>query len=138
MYIDKLNTYTGDSADPTLHDQQLTVSGVSEHIIDHTINDIGPGESVCLVVQITEDSDATGLTVALETSANENFLVSEAIVTSYEITELTAGSQFALFALPAKLKQYSRVNFTLTGTPTAGRVWAGLVKDVQYGLPRPM
>jgi hypothetical protein len=136
MILDKQNTYTGDAADPLVHTQQILASGASEHVIDHTVNDIGPGEPVALVVQVTEDFDDGSMTVILETAANEAFVGATAIATSYDITDLTAGAKFALFALPSGLLRYSRVNFTITGAPTTGRVYAGLVKDVQYGFAR--
>lgn len=120
MYLDKENLYS--------EDQTLTATTVSTNVIDHTITEIGPGEQVEVVVQVTEDFDAGTVQATLQTDSDEAFgsavdLVSSAAVAA---ADLVAGYQFALSTLPQHIQEHTRLNYTVTGAPTTGRVTAGL------------
>jgi hypothetical protein len=71
------------------------------------------------------------LQVTLQTDDDEAFGSAVNLVSSAAVPAATliAGYQFALSTLPRHLQRYSRLNYTVTGAPTAGAVTAGLALD---------
>lgn len=136
-YFDAENLYCGDPL--TKEGQQMLASGVSDNVIDHQCNNIGPGEPIMLCIQVKEDFDAGSLTVALETAAGEGFLTAVTLVTTGDIdaADLVAGYKFPPIAVPRHTLRYTRLNFTVTGTPTTGAIWAGLQKDTEDWYAHP-
>lgn len=131
MYLDFENLYC--------NKQQVLASAASENIIDHEVVEIGPGEPIEVIVQVTEDFDAGPLTVALETSEDEAFTTPVVLQTTADIdqADLTAGYQFSLSTVPIHMLRYSRLNITVGGAPTTGAIMAGLAIDRQYGFCQP-
>ena len=123
MILDHQNMYCDDQA--------ITATAVSTNIIDHTVNEFGVGTPVEVVVQVTADFDAGTVAATLQTASDEAFTTPIDLVSSAAIdyTVLSAGYQFALTTLPQHMLQFSRLNFTVTGTPTAGTVSGGLALD---------
>lgn len=124
MYLDKQNLYS--------EDQAITATAVSTNVIDHSVSEIGPGEPVEILAQVTEDfAGGTSVAVSLQTDDDEAFGTVETLVTTdaVPVASLTAGYQFRLSTLPVGVKTYSRLNYTVVGTPTAGAVTAGLALD---------
>ena len=121
MILDYENTYSDDQA--------ITATAVSTNVIDHTVADIGPGEPVQIVVQVTEAFDAGTLQVVLQTDSDEAFGTAVDLQTTAAIATPAVGYQFALSILPENMNIYSRLNYVVTGTPTTGTVVAGLALD---------
>ena len=135
------------SVNSLLSDQQaLTASAPSDNVIDIGVpgtpydaaapvnQDIGKGNPIPLLIQVTEDFvGATSVTATVETSADEAFtapkeLASHAVVAA----SLVAGKQFSLHVVPHGVdERYIRINYTVAGTATAGRVTAGITCGVQ-------
>lgn len=119
MYLDKQNNYS---------ENQTLAAGVSTNIIDHAtkgdayealwlgvtvVPALGPGQSIAVEVQ---------------TSDVENFAAPVVLATFNSISD----AQFGLAIgqrLPRPQKRYSRLRYTLTGSPT-GTVTAFLTPDI--------
>lgn len=126
MYLDKQNLYS--------EDQALTATAVSTNVIDHTVTELGPGEPVEVIAQVTEAfTGGTSVAVTLQTDSDEAFGTAVDVVSTAAIAvaSLVAGYQFRLSTLPVGLLRYTRLNYTVVGTPTAGAVTSGLALDRQ-------
>lgn len=127
--------------------QAVTATAASTNVIDHlaagipygsstaVARDLGTGPEVPLLVQVTETfAGLTSLQVSYQTSDTENFAAPETVVSTaaVPVAELKAGYQFAIAQIPFKArKRYSRLNYTVAGTGTAGKLTAGVVAAVQ-------
>jgi len=127
--------------------QAVTATAASTNIIDHlaagipygsstpVARDLGVGPEVPLLVQVTEAfTGATSVQVSYQTSDASNFASPETVVSTaaVPVADLKAGYQFAIAQIPFKArKRYSRLNFTVDGTATAGKITAGIVAAVQ-------
>ena len=84
-----------------------------------------PGRLVLIAHADTAFAGATQVVVALQTCAQSNFSANVVTLASVTLsgTEL-ANTQSNLFALgvPAGMKRYLRVYYTVTGTVTAGAI----------------
>ncbi|WP_292229325.1 Bbp16 family capsid cement protein [Brevundimonas sp.] len=128
--------------------QAVTATAASTNVIDHLAagipygssvpltRDLGVGPEVPLLVQVVEAfAGATTVQVSYQTSDAENFgsgvdtVVSSGAV---PVADLKPGFQFAIDQIPYKArKRYSRLNFTVAGAGTAGKITAGIVAAVQ-------
>jgi len=131
MYIDYQNLFSN---------RQALATGPSENIIDvnrryeDRQRDIGPGypiEVLCVIADTVVG--ATGLSVDLQTADTEDFADAVTLQTAYlnGADQLVGGAQVPLSTLPTGCKRYLRLNYTVTGTPTAGTIIAGLILDRQ-------
>ena len=131
MFIDYQNLFSN---------QQTLATGPSENVIDVNRQyearqrDVGPGypiEVLCVIAKTVVG--ATGLSVDLQTSDTEDFSNPVTLQTAYlnGADQLTGGTHVPLSTLPTGCKRYLRLNYTVTGSPTAGSVTAGLVLDRQ-------
>ncbi|WP_338575713.1 Bbp16 family capsid cement protein [Brevundimonas olei] len=127
--------------------QAVTATAASTNVIDHlaagipygsstpVARDLGVGPEVPLLVQVTETfTGATSVQVSYQTSDASNFASPETVVSTaaVPVADLKAGYQFAIAQIPFKArKRYSRLNFTVDGTATAGKITAGIVAAVQ-------
>tara|TARA_R110000803_G_scaffold4054_6_gene13893 strand:- start:6710 stop:7141 length:432 start_codon:yes stop_codon:yes gene_type:complete len=120
--------------------QAITATALSTNVIDLGVRgtpygaaapvngDIGKGNSVPLLVQVTEDFNTlTSLTVTVETGATTALgtaLISQTVL----LADLTAGWQFNEVDLPKGVTgRYVGIRYTVTGTaPTTGRMTAGI------------
>ena len=107
-------------------EQALRATGASTHTLDLTAaGNAAPGRLILIGHADTAFAGATQVVVALQTSDKSDF--SSGVVTLISVTltgtEL-ANTQRNLFALgvPAGLKRYLRVYYTVTGTVTAGNI----------------
>nr|8CJZ_A Chain A, Capsid Decoration Protein [Ribes]8CJZ_B Chain B, Capsid Decoration Protein [Ribes]8CJZ_C Chain C, Capsid Decoration Protein [Ribes]8CJZ_D Chain D, Capsid Decoration Protein [Ribes]8CJZ_E Chain E, Capsid Decoration Protein [Ribes]8CJZ_F Chain F, Capsid Decoration Protein [Ribes]8CJZ_c Chain c, Capsid Decoration Protein [Ribes] len=127
MIMDKENTFS--------YKQAITGTAVSTNVIDLGVSrDIGKGVPVPIIIQVVEDfADATSLTATLQTSETENFSSATTLATSgaVPVADLTAGKQLAVQYMPLGTQRYLRVNYTVSGTATAGAVTAGVVMSHQ-------
>jgi hypothetical protein len=115
------------------NEQAITASAASTDVIDLGANrDIGAGEPLYVLVQVMQAFDAlTSLTIALQTSATENF-VSPVQLTARTVAlaSLTAGATFSVGPVPGGTLRYVRLYYTVTGSsPTVGKITAGIGVD---------
>lgn len=128
--------------------QAFTATAVSTNVIDHLAagipygssvaltRDLGVGPEVPILVQVTETfTGLTSVQVTYQTCDAEGFgsgvdnVISTAAV---PVAELKAGYQFSIDQIPFKSrKRYSRLNYTVVGTGTAGKITSGAVAAVQ-------
>jgi len=137
------------SAQQTLSDQQaVTATALSTNVIDlgvkgtaygakaAFVGDVGLGNKVPFLVQVTEDFDnLTSLKIAIETGSTTSLgteIVSQTIVAA----NLLAGKQFVLDCLPNDItERYLGVKYTVTGTaPDNGKVTAGITMGNQTNV----
>lgn len=134
MITDKLNTFSAG--------QDVTATAASTDVIDlgplsggNTRRDIGAGEPIYLVVAMLIAAAAAGAattTIQFQTSDDNSTWVTLYELTSLPLSALTAGARPVQVAVPRGVRRYLRMNYVIgTGPLTAGRFWAGLVKDVQ-------
>jgi len=120
--------------------QAVTTTAVSENVIDLGENQEHAGQGLPLAVQcvVAEDfAGGTNLKVALQHSDSEgsgytDVLVGETVLTS----GLKAGKVLLQATLPPVLKRYLRLNYTATGTFTAGKVNAWIGPADSFGRNR--
>lgn len=128
--------------------QAFTATAASTNVIDHLAvgipygssialaRDMGTGPEVPLLIQVVESfTGLTSVQASYQTSDVSDFSSGvETIVSSgvIPLAELKAGYQFSIDAIPYKArKRYSRLNYTVAGTGTAGKVTAAIVAAVQ-------
>ena len=122
--------------------QQLLASAASTNVIDlgatGTVpygstalsRDISKGVKIPLLVQVTEAfAGATGVTIALQTCSDPTFGSGVTTLASQQIdaAQLTAGARWGFTTFPyGTVGRYLRLNYTVAGTGTAGRITAGV------------
>lgn len=131
-------------------DQAITATAVSTNVIDLGApqtaygakaafhQDIGKGNPVPILVQVTEDfATLTSLTITIEVSAAAN-LSSSTVLSSQTIAvaDLKKGKQIAAQVLPNGADQrYLGVRYTVTGSnATTGKVTAGITMGNQTNV----
>lgn len=89
-------------------------------------------ELQALVVVTTAFADGTSLKVDLVESANADLSSPTVLMTGAVIAEaaLTAGKRVLEGPVPRTSKRYIGLRYTTVGTHTAGKVWGGLVRDI--------
>lgn len=106
--------------------QQLRASGASTHTVNLiAAGDAAPGRLVLIAHADTAFAGATQIVCALQTSDKEDFSSGVVTLTSVTVTgEELANIQNNLFAcaIPAGMKRYLRMYYTVTGTITAGAI----------------
>lgn len=131
MYLDKQNLFS--------EDQAVTVTAVSTNVIDlganaSEIQALFEKGMVEVLAQVTTAfADGTSLKVTLQTDSDEAF---GTVATVYEtaaiaVASLVAGYKFRVGSLPVGIKRYLRLNYTVVGTMSAGKILAGLVLNAQ-------
>jgi len=112
----------GDTAQPVLSPAALK-------------RDIGGNYDIPLLVQVVEDfADGTSVQVQVQT-ATENTFASPKVVASspaVAVADLKAGYKFPVPVIPFGADQrYMRLNYVVVGTPTAGKITAGIAAGLQ-------
>jgi len=132
-------------------DQAITVTAISENVIDTGVRgtpyggasalegDVGKGNPVCVLVQVTEDfATLTSLTIAIECDEAVGLDDDPTVLTSVTIAvaDLVAGKQIPVQYLPNECtKRYLGVRYTVTGSDaTAGTVQAGITMGNQTNI----
>lgn len=129
-------------------DQAITATAVSTNVIDLGVpgtpygavaplnQDIGKGNKVCFLAQVTEDfNNATSVQVTIETGATSALgtaVLSETIL----LADLVAGKQSVIQVLPTQLtERYLGVRYTVVGTaPTTGKFTTGITMGNQTNI----
>jgi hypothetical protein len=121
-YLDRMNLFS--------NEQAITATAASTDVVDlGSSRDVGAGEPLYVLVQVTQSFDAlTSLTIALQTSATENFASPVQLTArTVALAGLTAGATFSVGPVPGGTLRYVRLYYTVTGTtPTTGKITAGL------------
>lgn len=130
MIMDKENLFSDDQA--------ITVTADSTNVINLGVDNIGKGEPIEILCQVTEAFAAAGaatLQAQLETDDNAAMSSSTVVWDSGAIgkASLVVGYEFTITFVPkAGMEQYAGLVFTVaTGPMTAGKITAGLIKDRQ-------
>lgn len=129
-------------------DQAIPATAVSTNVIDLGVpgtpygavaplnQDIGKGNKVCFLAQVTEDfNNATSVQVTIETGATAALgtaVLSETIL----LADLVAGKQSVIQVLPTQLtERYLGVRYTVVGTaPSTGKFTTGITMGNQTNI----
>lgn len=121
-------------------DQAITASADSTNVIDTgvrgtpvgastaLVGDLGPGNKIPLLIQVTEDfATLTSLTINVSTGSATTLgttIASQTIV----LADLVAGAQFVIDVLPNSItERYLGIEYVVTGSnATAGKITAGI------------
>lgn len=94
------------------------------------VRDISGGNDVPLLIQVTEAfNNATTLQMIMQWSDAANFSTQNTIFDrTYANSLLVPGFRFGIDKVPVGTRgRYLRIGFFITGTPTTGRITAGVV-----------
>ena len=113
--------------------QAVTATANSTDSVFTGYGDVGPGQAVRLEIDTPKTTGTGSVTVDLQTAPDVNKAPGTfATVATFTIpaVKLNAGGPVLVATLPAGLKDWLRLNYTLTGTvtgftPTAGLVYQG-------------
>jgi hypothetical protein len=132
MLLDKQNLFSDDQA--------VTESVASTNVIDlgaddSKVQDLNERNAE-LLVQVTEEDFAEGTSVAvsIQEDDDEDFGDPTTLVSSdaIAVASLVQGYKFKLGrVLPLLSKRYLRAYYTVVGTPSAGKITAGLLINTQ-------
>lgn len=119
--------------------QAVTADGASSNVIDlgpiGILRDIGKGCCIPIRIQVTEAfAGNTSLKVQVQVSDTENFSspVTVAESPAIPVASLKAGYAFNLEYVPRYAdKRYMRLYYDVDGTPSAGKVSAGITMGNQ-------
>lgn len=116
--------------------QAVTATAVSTNTIDlgpiatGRKRRVGLGEKIPVVIQVVEAfAGATSLTVSVQESDTESSGFADiATSVAVPVASLKPGYRFEIDVMPRnQSKRYIRLNYTVEGAATAGRVTAGVV-----------
>lgn len=127
--------------------QAITATAPSTNAIDLGLNgtvygssagipkDVGKGNPVPLLVQVTEDfNNLTSLKIDIELDTTTTFTPDKVITLgTFLAADLKAGFQIPFTYLPNGINmQFMQLKYTVTGTaPSTGKITAGIVAAVQ-------
>lgn len=129
-------------------DQAITATAVSTNVIDLGVagtpydavaplnQDVGKGNPVYILIQVTEAFDAlTDLTITIEVGSATSLGDVRATET-IALANLTVGKKTCIQVLPNCIdKQYLGVRYTVNGTnPTVGKITAGITMGNQTNI----
>jgi hypothetical protein len=117
--------------------QALTATAVSTNVVDFGATDSqvkamhlkGVLEAHCQVVEAF--TGGTSVAASIQLSTDEAFTSPETLLTTAAIpvASLILGYKFRFGKIPEVNKRYMRMNYTVVGTPTGGKVTACLALD---------
>lgn len=127
MILDEQNLFSDN--------QKVLASTASTNVLDFGQREMAFGTPVELFVQVTEDfNNLTSLTIAVQTSADEDFTAPETLIEqTMLLDELKKGAVSTVKFLPKGNLGFMRLYYTVTGTtaPTTGAVFAGITDGAQ-------
>lgn len=114
--------------------QAVTQTAASTNVIKVN-GDIGKGEAVEILAQVVEDfAGLTSVKLAVQTCDTENGTYTDLVATdAIAVAKLKAGYKFPIKYLPVGIKKFLRLNYTVAGTGTAGKITAGIVDGTNEG-----
>ena len=128
--------------------QAIIATAVSTNVIDLGVpgtpfgavaplnQDVGKGNKVPVLVQVTEDfNNMTSVSIAIETGAT-TALGTTVISKVVPLADLVVGYQFPVEVLPNEItERYLGIEYVVTGTPpTLGKVTAGITMGNQTNV----
>lgn len=118
-----------DSQNAFCNAQAITGEAVSENVVAFGNGECSFGTTIPLLIQVVEAFEgATSLEVQIQTATDKEFTEPKTIISSVMNEEtLVEGSKCAITFLPKGNLGYMRLNFVPTGSPTAGKITAGVV-----------
>ena len=110
--------------------QKLTASANSD-VVDFKAPGDAVGQELTIRAVVTEEfAGLTSLQIKLQTSENgtdfEDVLLTPAIAAA----KLTRGKEVFKVRTPGGLKRYARLNYTISGTASAGAITAYMSKEL--------
>jgi hypothetical protein len=99
--------------------------------------DIGPGQSIPVLVQLLVDSGGTSptLDVTIEVDDNDAFSSAKVVATAPQVVGGSAGDRVALEWIPTGTdERYMRLNYTLGGTSPTYTVTSGITLGNQKNV----
>ncbi len=114
-------------------DQAITTTADSTNIIKLPDN-AGPGNPLRLLLQVTETfAGGTSVAIDLETDDNEAMASPADIanIPAIAAATLVEGYKVEIPFLPRSNQAYSRLEYTVVGTFTTGKMTAGFIFDEQ-------
>ena len=110
--------------------QAVTASAVSADVVFTGYGDAGPGQQIQLEIDTPATTGTGSVTVDIQHAATDAGTFATVASFTIPAERLNAGGPVLVASLPAGLKDYLRLNYTLTGTvtgfvPTAGLVYQG-------------
>jgi len=123
--------------------QAVTATAASTKSLDMAtaLRNVGSGEPIELIVQVQTTADAVGagtVTVSLDDSADNTTFTPVVTGPAVGKATLVAGFELLRIRLPATLRRYIQVTYTVgTGPLTAGAFNAFLNLDRQDNVARP-
>lgn len=117
--------------------QKITGETVSTNVVkmastENGLTEVAFGAPVPLLVQVVEDfAGLASLKVEVQTAATEDFADAKTLVAAEApVADLVAGYKFPIIQLPKGNLGYMRINYTPSGTATAGAITAGVVDAI--------
>lgn len=113
--------------------QAITATAASTNVIlmaKGQLKEVAFGTPMPLLIQVVEDFEGgTSIKFAVQTSATENFasVTTLAETAAISVAELKAGYRAPINYVPKGNKGYMRIYYTVVGTPTKGKIDAGIV-----------
>lgn len=124
MIFDKENLFS--------EDQAITVTANSTNVIDLGLTEMGEGEPIEVIIQVTTAfANGTSIIAKLYTDSavgmgSEVLLQESGVILT---ATLVQGYRFKFSILPQDCKRYLRLTYTVNGTMNAGNIFAGLNLD---------
>lgn len=116
----------------------LGAPGTVPHAPAAQKQDIGGGNSLTIAAQVVEDFvGGTSLKVQLQMDDNSSFSSPTVVAESATVAvgDLVAGKMLSLTVVPPGVsEQYIRLNYDVTGSPSAGKITAGITTGLQTNV----
>lgn len=125
MLLDKQNQFSDA--------QEVLATAASTNIVEIStgvLKEISFGQPIPLLVQVVEDfAGATSVKAAVQTSETKDFASPVTLIetSAIPVANLKAGYKFPINFVPKGNKGYMRMNYTVVGTGTAGKITAGII-----------
>lgn len=117
-------------------DQAITTTADSTNIIEMPKRS-AYGTPLRLLILVTETfSGGTSVAIDLETDSTAAFgsAVDIATIAAIAVGTLVQGYEVLIDFMPRLNEEFTRLEYTVIGSPSAGRFTAGIVYDRQYNL----
>ncbi len=91
---------------------------------------VGEGEPIYIFAKVVSDfTGGTSIALALQESDNNSSFTNVLSTPAIPVNDAGAGYDFKFGSVPRKLKRYLRLNATVVGAVTGGKITAGLNLD---------